>query len=234
MAVTIASVRPLRREELKLRLERRRSESAVAYWEQKAAELGCRPTLAQLDLGAAIDNENWAHRFVIAPDPLAEVSTFLMCGPSAARLLELGESPLKYTVMFRKMPERSLEIFASGCRDAISSGSARLAGAVGRKDGGRELYRAVFIPVSVNLVLARSIVPCRTRRPDLFGKEATGSSTISFRSFAKSKWQGPARSARSPRRSMLAGFARDAGVAGPERRSATCCSADPSNVVSAL
>ena len=114
--------------------------------------MGCRPTLAQLDLGAAIDNENWAHRFVIAPDPLAEVSTFLMCGPSAARLLELGESPLKYTVMFRKMPERFLEIFASGCRDAISSGSARLAGAVGRKDGGRELYRAVFIPVSVNLV----------------------------------------------------------------------------------
>ena len=153
MAVTIASVRPLRREGLKLRLERRRSESAVAYWEQKAAELGCRPTLAQLDLGAAIDNENWAHRFVIAPDPLAEVSTFLMCGPSAARLLELGESPLKYTVMFRKMPERFLEIFASGCRDAISSGSpARLAGAVDRKDGGRELYRAVFIPVSVNLV----------------------------------------------------------------------------------
>ena len=153
MAVTIASVRPLRRGELKLRLERRRSESAVAYWEQKAAELGCRPTLAQLDPGAAIDNENWAHRFVIAPEPLAEVSTFLMCGPSAARLLELGESPLKYTVMFRKMPERFLEIFASGCRDAISSGSpARLAGAVDRKDGGRELYRAVFIPVSVNLV----------------------------------------------------------------------------------
>lgn len=56
----------------------------------------------------------------------------------------------------RDVPEDAreiLEIFASGCRDAISSGSpARLAGAVDRKDGGRELYRAVFIPVSVNLV----------------------------------------------------------------------------------
>jgi hypothetical protein len=153
MAATVASVRPPRLVRPRLARERRQSELAVAYWEQKAAELGSRPTLTQLDPNAAIDNESWAHRFVIAPDPLAEVSTFLMCGASAARLLELGESPLKYTVMFRKMPERFLEIFTRGCRDAIASGSpTRLAGAVEREDGGRELYRTVFIPISVNLV----------------------------------------------------------------------------------
>jgi hypothetical protein len=75
-----------------------------------------------------------------------------MCGANAARLLELGESLLKYTAMFRKMPERFLEIFTRGCRDAISSGSpARLAGAVECWDRRGELYRTVFIPISVNL-----------------------------------------------------------------------------------
>jgi len=153
MSLTVATVRTPRKDARKLLRERRQSERAVAYWEQKAAELGSRPTLTQLDPGAAIDNEHWAHRFVIAPDRVAEVSTFLMCGPNAARLLELGEGPLEYTLMFRKMPKRFLEIFARGCHDAISSGSAaRLAGAVEREDGGRELYRTVFIPVGVNLI----------------------------------------------------------------------------------
>jgi hypothetical protein len=153
MTVTVASVRPPRRSGLKFSCERRQSERVVAYWERRAAELGSRPTLTQLDPGAAIDNQSWAHRFVIAPDRVAEVSTFLMCGANAARLLELGESPLKSTLMFRKMPKRFLEIFTRGCSDAISSGSpVRLAGAVGREDGGRELYRTVFIPISVNLV----------------------------------------------------------------------------------
>jgi len=153
MSLTVATVRLPQKNARKLLRERRQSERTVAYWEQKAAELGSRPTLTQLDPGAAIDNENWAHRFVIAPDRVAEVSTFLMCGPNAARLLELGESPLKYTLTFRKMPKRFLEIFTRGCRDAISSGApARLAGALGRENGQLELYRTVFIPVGVNLV----------------------------------------------------------------------------------
>lgn len=153
MSLTVATVRLPHKDARKLLGERRQSERAVAYWEQKAAELGSRPTLTQLDPDAAIDNEHWAHWFVIAPDRVEEVSTFLICGPNAARLLELGEGPLKYTLMFRKMPKRFLEIFARGCSDAISSGApAHLAGAIGRENGQLELYRTVFIPVGVNLV----------------------------------------------------------------------------------
>jgi hypothetical protein len=112
-----------------------------------------RPTLTQLDPGETIDRESWAHRFVIAPDQVAEVSTFLMCGSNAARLLELCDAPLKYAVMFRKMPRRFLDVFARGCEDAIAAGApARLEGAIEQDDGRRELYRTVFLPIGANLV----------------------------------------------------------------------------------
>ena len=81
----------------KIDRERRQAERAIAYWEQKAAEVQSRPTLTRLDPGGTIDDESWAHRFVIAPDQVAEVSTFLMCGSNAARLLELSDAPLRYT-----------------------------------------------------------------------------------------------------------------------------------------
>jgi hypothetical protein len=133
--------------------ERRQAERAITYWRQKAAEVRARPTLTQLDPGETIDSESWAHRFVIAPDRVAEVSTFLMCGSNAARQLELSDAPLKYALMFRKMPRRFLEIFTRGCSDAISSGSPiRLEGAIERDEGRRELYRTVFMPIGANLV----------------------------------------------------------------------------------
>jgi hypothetical protein len=133
--------------------EQRQSERAVAYWEQKAREFKARPTLTQLDPGHTIDAAEWDYRFVIAPDRLAEVSTFLMCGATVTRLLELSQGPLKYSVMFRRMPTRFRELFTRGCTFAVASGSpARMAGAIEREDGQQELYRTVFLPVGPNLV----------------------------------------------------------------------------------
>jgi hypothetical protein len=153
VALVVPDLLPSRENVQKIQRERRQAERPIAYWEQKAAEVRSQPTLTQLDPGKTIDGENWAHRFVIAPDRAAEVSTFLMCGSNAARLLELSDAPLKYAPMFRKMPKRFLEIFTRGCNDAISSGSpVRLEGAIERDHGRRELYRTVFIPIGANLV----------------------------------------------------------------------------------
>jgi hypothetical protein len=142
-----------RRNSGKPHAERRQSERAVVYWDQKAAEFGSRPTLTRLEPGANIDDGDWPHRFVIAPDRLRELSSFLMCGSSAARLLELADGPVESPLMFRKMPRKYLQIFTWGCNKATASGlPTRLAGAVDRGGGRRQLYRAVFIPVGVNLV----------------------------------------------------------------------------------
>jgi hypothetical protein len=153
MAVIVASVLPSPGDVLKLQRERRQSERAVAYWEQKAAEFASRPTLTRLGLVESMDDENWAHRFVIAPDRLSEVSTFLSWGSNLARLLAVSEDPLKYTLMFRHIPNRFRGLFTKGCADATSSGSpVRMEGTIERQDGRRDLYRAVFMPVGANLV----------------------------------------------------------------------------------
>ncbi len=136
-----------------LQRERRQSERAVDYWEQKAREFNSRPTLTQLDPCQTSGAAEWDYRFIIAPDRLAEVSTFLMCGSNVARLLELSEDPLKYSVMFRQIPKRFWELFAQGCVRAVASACpARMAGEIKREDGRRELYRTVFLPVGANLV----------------------------------------------------------------------------------
>jgi len=159
----------------KLQRERRQSERAVAYWTQKTREYNSRPTLTQLDPSSAIDAAEWGHRFIIAPDRLAEVSTFLACGATVARLLELSKAPLQYSVMFRQMPNRFRDVFNEGCAYAAASGSpARMAGAIEREDGRRELYRTVFLPVGVNLIF-RLVQQCRqgTAEPSV---EAVGRS----------------------------------------------------------
>jgi hypothetical protein len=49
--------------------ERRESERAISYWEKKIEKLGRSATVAALDL-AEINTADWAHRFVIAVDPV--------------------------------------------------------------------------------------------------------------------------------------------------------------------
>jgi hypothetical protein len=129
--------------------ERRESERAIAYWERKTAEIGATPTVASLDLGE-IHSAGWAHRFVIAVDPVIENSALLMYGSNFARLLDLPERGAPHIPMARQLPRRFSELFVRGCGDAHERKiPIRIEGEVARGDGKRELYRAAFIPVGV-------------------------------------------------------------------------------------
>jgi hypothetical protein len=128
--------------------DRREAERAVAYWEEKIEALG-EATISVLDL-AAIDDEDWANRFLIAIDERVERSVLLMYGAQFARLLGLPAKPQTDRPLERQLPRRFSELFLQGCRDAPNrTDPVRLEGEIAR-DGGRiEQYRAVFIPVKV-------------------------------------------------------------------------------------
>jgi hypothetical protein len=128
--------------------DRREAERAVAYWEEKIEALGD-ATISVLDL-AAIDEEDWANRFLIAIDERVERSVLLMYGSQFARLLGLPPTPQTDRPLERQLPRRFSEIFLQGCREAPHQADpVRLEGEIER-DGGRiEQYRAVFIPVKV-------------------------------------------------------------------------------------
>jgi len=129
--------------------ERRESERAIAYWSRKAAQLGSTPTVASLDL-ASIQTAGWAHRFVIAVDPMVENSALLMYGSNFAKLLELPQKTSPHLPMVRQLPKRFSDVFVLGCSDAHAQKTpVRLEGEIERIDGRRELYRAAFIPVGV-------------------------------------------------------------------------------------
>lgn len=126
--------------------DRREAERAVAYWDEKVDELGDEATIASLDL-AAIDNQDWSNRFVIAVDEKVERSALLMYGAQFARLLGLPATPQTNLPLERQLPRRFSDMFLRGCRE--QTGPVRLEGEVER-DGERvEQYRAVFIPVKV-------------------------------------------------------------------------------------
>jgi hypothetical protein len=129
--------------------ERRESERAIAYWENKVVRLGGGATVAALDLGA-IQSPEWSHRFVIAVDPVVENSALLLYGINFGRLLELPERRIPHVPMVRQLPKRYSDLFVRGCGDADREKMpVRLEGEVTRIDGNRELYRAAFIPVGV-------------------------------------------------------------------------------------
>lgn len=129
--------------------DRREAERAVAYWEDKVDELGDQATVAALDL-AAINDMDWANRFVIAIDPKVERSTLLMYGSKFGRLLGLPERVQRNLPLERQLPRRFSEVFLRGCAEAPTQMiSVRLEGEVERSDQRVEQYRAVFIPVGV-------------------------------------------------------------------------------------
>jgi len=125
---------------------RRQSELALAAWEQKFANLGRSPTLAELF--AEIDTEEWSYGFVLAVDPQIDASSLLDYGANFARLLELPPKPRPFVRITRQLPTRYADIFLRGCTAADKkSAPVHAEGEVTREDGRRELYRAVFIPV---------------------------------------------------------------------------------------
>jgi hypothetical protein len=129
--------------------ERRESERVISYWEKKIEKLGKSATVAALDL-AEINSKDWAHRFVIAVDPVVENSSLLLYGTDFAKLLNLPSKGTPHVPMVRQLPRHLSGVFMQGCGDAHSQRSPiRLEGEVPRDDGKSELYRAAFIPVGV-------------------------------------------------------------------------------------
>ncbi|MBV9553780.1 MAG: hypothetical protein JO032_13440 [Alphaproteobacteria bacterium] len=129
--------------------ERRESERAISYWEKKIEKLGKSATVAALDLGE-INSKDWAHRFVIAVDPVVENSSLLLYGSDFAKLLQLPPKGTPHVPMVRQLPRHLSRVFMQGCGDAHNQRSPiRLEGEAPRDDGRTELYRAAFIPVGV-------------------------------------------------------------------------------------
>lgn len=129
--------------------ERRESERAIRYWEEKIEKLGKTPTVAALDL-AEINTPDWSHRFVIAVDPVVENSSLLLYGSDFAKLLDLPPKGTPHVPMVRQLPRHLSSVFMQGCGDAHNLREAiRIEGEVARPDGKVELYRAAFIPVGV-------------------------------------------------------------------------------------
>jgi hypothetical protein len=129
--------------------ERRESERAIRYWENKIEKLGRNATVAALDLGE-INSSGWSHRFVIAVDPVVENSSLLLYGSDFAKLLDLPQKGTPHVPMVRQLPRHLSTVFMQGCGDAHNQRQPiRLEGEIARPDGKFELYRAAFIPVGV-------------------------------------------------------------------------------------
>jgi hypothetical protein len=126
--------------------ERRQSERALVAWEATLSELGRNPTLPELF--AALDTEEWSYGFVVAVDPVVEVSSLLTYGVNFARLLDMPPKGMPFIKITRQLPPEYSGIFLRGCIDACSRGApVHAEGEIEREDGRKELFRAVFIPI---------------------------------------------------------------------------------------
>ena len=130
--------------------ERRESERAIAYWERKMTQLGAAPTVEALDLGE-FHTKDWAHRFVIAVDPVVDDSSLLLYGANFARLANLPAKSAPHVPMALQLPTRLSRLLTHGCDRAHSrKAPVRLEGEIDLMDGRREQYRAAFISVGLN------------------------------------------------------------------------------------
>ena len=129
--------------------DRREAARAVAYWDDKLEELGNQATITALNL-TAMDEADWANRFLIAVDERVERSALLMYGSNFARLLGLPAKAPKVLPLERQLPPRFADVFLRGCSEAEKQGEpVHLEGEIERADDRVEQYRAVFIPVKV-------------------------------------------------------------------------------------
>jgi hypothetical protein len=130
--------------------ERRVSEQLIVDWEEERRRLGNALALVTLD-GSAMTGPKWAHRFIIAVNPVVGDSSLLFYGASFAALLELPEIPDRSSRLTALLPTRYISVFTKGCiASTFSILPVRTYGAVEREDGRQELYRAAFIRVSLH------------------------------------------------------------------------------------
>jgi len=130
--------------------ERRVSEQLIIDWGGETRRLGNVLALMTLD-SSAMRGPKWAHRFIIAVNPVVEASSLLFYGASFAALLELPEISDNSIRLAAQLPARYIPVFSRGCiASTLSSAPIRLHCAVERGDGRQELYRAAFIRVSLH------------------------------------------------------------------------------------
>jgi hypothetical protein len=129
--------------------ERREAERAIVDWEQETRRLG--RALAWMTLNASeMTSEKWSHRFIMAMGPAIKGCAFLFYGAKFGALMGLPEKADYSVPMVEQLPARYLPVFTKGSMDATLQGiPIRMQGAVDREDGRKELYRTVFIPLSV-------------------------------------------------------------------------------------
>jgi hypothetical protein len=131
--------------------ERRVTEQLITDWEQETRRLRDAVALMTLDV-AAMTRPKWAHRFIMAISrPVVENSSLLFYGAGLAALLELPDTPEHSIPMLAQLPARFVPVFTKGCiASALSSVPVRMHGTIDRDDGRQELYRAVFIRLSLD------------------------------------------------------------------------------------
>ena len=130
--------------------ERRVSEQLISDWAEERRQLGHALALMTLDV-SAMTGPKWAHRFIIAVNPVVDDSSFLFYGSSFAALMELPEIPDRSGGLTAQLPSRYIPVFTRGCIAAtLSSSAVRMQGSVEREDGRQELYRAAFIRLSLD------------------------------------------------------------------------------------
>lgn len=137
--------------------ERRVPEQLISDWKEETRRLGHALAVMTLDT-SAMTGPKWAHRFIIAVDPVVEHSSFLFYGPGFASLLGLPAEPDKSVPISAQLPARYLPVFTRGCISSSLSGvPIRMQGAVERDDGRQELYRAAFIRLKLDATLRQPL-----------------------------------------------------------------------------
>jgi hypothetical protein len=132
--------------------ERRVTEQLISDWQEETRRLG--HALAFMTLNtSAMTGPKWAHRFIIAVNPMVEHSSLLFYGAGFASLLGLPPEPDKSVPISAQLPARYVRVFTSGCITSSLSGAPRRQGTVERDDGRQELCRAAFIGLKLDASL---------------------------------------------------------------------------------
>ena len=115
--------------------ERRVTEQLINDWQEETRRLGHALAFMTLD-NSAMTGPKWAHRFIIAVDPVVEHSSFLFYGAGFATLLGLPPEPDKSVPIRAQLPARYVRVFTNGCiASSLSSAPIRMQGAVDCENG---------------------------------------------------------------------------------------------------
>jgi hypothetical protein len=133
--------------------ERRVTEQLIIDWQEETRRLGHALAFMTLDT-SAMTGPKWAHRFIIAVNPVVEHSSLLFYGTGFASLLGLAPEPDKSVPIPAVLPARYVPVFTNGCiASSLRGAPIRMHGVVDRDDRRQELYRAAFIRLKLGASL---------------------------------------------------------------------------------